>query len=157
MTLSAGIHHIAIITADMDKLVSFYVSIFEAKVIFDMVEPNPKGGDFGHAMVDLGGGMSLHPFELSKDSEFTRGMPEIAKRGHIDHLAIRVSDEKTFQDLRRRLVTSKACDGTETDYGSMKLVAFNDPDGMESEIAIWKGDGDILPFAERIRKPFRSD
>lgn len=154
MAISSGLHHVAIMTSDLDRLIAFYVSVFDAEVQFDMTEEAPGVGPIRHAMLDLGGGCSLHPFEMPFRHDHDVGLPSLGRRGHIDHLAIQMPDETSFQDVRKRLVASGACDGTETDFGSMKLVMFNDPDGMECEIAIGKPDHTTLPAKDRIRRPF---
>jgi catechol 2,3-dioxygenase-like lactoylglutathione lyase family enzyme len=38
MRLLDGIHHVAFLTSDMDRLISFYERIFEARVTLDLEE-----------------------------------------------------------------------------------------------------------------------
>ena len=58
MALTAGSHHLATLTADLDRLIGFYTQVFDATVVFDMREEEMR-----HAFLDLGGGFALHPFE----------------------------------------------------------------------------------------------
>lgn len=74
---------------------------------------------------------------------------QMGKRGHIDHLALKVDDEERLQEIRRRLVKAGASDGTITDFGAIRLVSFKDPDGMEGEVARWTDSKSVLGFHER--------
>jgi hypothetical protein len=69
------------------------------------------------------------------------------ERGHLDHVSLNVTDDETFEMLRRRLVECGASDGTMTDFGAVRTVAYRDPDGWWGEIAIWTG-GEPVPLNE---------
>ena len=143
MPLAAGCNHIAMHTQDLDRLIAFYEEVFDAEVTVDMQE-----GPLRHAMIDLGGGFCLHPFENADGSGHAAASDAMFDRGHLDHLAIDVGDLETFEVLRGRLVDTGASDGTVTDFGAMRCVWFEDPDGMGAEIAIW-ADGEPLDFDDR--------
>ena len=133
MPLTSGINHVALVTADLDRFVEFYTSVFEGKVFAALTE-----GPVRHALIDLGGGMALHPFEFAErpaDGPFG----DMFERGHLDHVSLNVADDETFEMLRRRLVECGASDGTMTDFGAVRTVAYRDPDGWWGEIAIWTG------------------
>ena len=147
MPLLAGVNHVATLTADLDRLIAFYAGVFDAEVSLDMTE-----GGLRHALIDLGGGACLHPFEI-QGNPHGRASGEVFQRGHMDHLALNVADKATFELLRARLVTAGASDGSVTDFGNMRSVWFEDPDGFGSEIALWC-DGTPLTFEERRREPF---
>lgn len=144
-----GIHHVALLTSDMDRFIAFYTEVFGATVTVDVTE-----GDLRHALLDIGAGGALHPFAIA-DNPNGRGSPEMFARGHLDHIALNVADEETFQELRRRLVDAGVSDGTVTDFGPVKTCVFRDPDGMDCEIALWK-EGELLSFEDRILEPYRS-
>lgn len=148
MPLAAGCNHIAMHTQDLDRLIAFYEEVFDAEVTVDMQE-----GPIRHALVDLGGGFCLHPFQHADGSSHAAGSNAMFDRGHLDHLAIDVGDVETFQLLRTRLVDAGASDGTITDFGAVRCVWFEDPDGMGAEIAIWS-DGDPLAFGDRRQERF---
>jgi catechol 2,3-dioxygenase-like lactoylglutathione lyase family enzyme len=142
MTLSAGLHHVAMLTADLDAYLDFYTEVFDADVLVDMEEDGLR-----HAFLDLGRGASLHAFEMPDHAD-ARGRNEIFTRGHLDHIAINVEDRATFEELRRRLVERGATDGTVTDFGRVRSVWFQDPDGFGLEIALWQ-DEPMLRFNQR--------
>lgn len=148
--LLSGLHHVAIVSQDVDRLIEFYVSVFEASVMFDIAETQAR-----HVLLDIGSDAALHVFEMPASLHGV-GKSQIFDRGHLDHLALNVADEATFQILRRRLVERGACDGTVTDFGPVRTCFFRDPDGMDCEIAIW-ADGPPRTFEERILEPLPTD
>jgi catechol 2,3-dioxygenase-like lactoylglutathione lyase family enzyme len=147
MPLTTGLNHVALLTSDLDVLIEFYVATFDAELLADMEE-----GGLRHAMLDLGHGFALHPFSV-ESSSYTTAEGEMFHRGHLDHFALNVDDDETFELLRRRLVDAGASDGTVTDFGMVRTVGFVDPDGCEGEIAQWR-DGPPLTFDERVQEPY---
>jgi catechol 2,3-dioxygenase-like lactoylglutathione lyase family enzyme len=142
--LTNGFNHIALITGDLDRLVRFYVDVFEAEV---PAAWNVEEEGMRHAMLDIGNGAALHAFELPGNPHATAGTTIFA-RGHLDHLAINIADVDAFLELRRRLVEAGASDGMITDFGMVWSISFEDPDGLDAEIALWR-DGAPIPFMER--------
>lgn len=154
MPITAGAHHVTLFTGDLDRLIRFYEAMFDAVTHYDIKEAGPGGGTLRHALIDLGGGFSLHPFQMPEPTGYETGSMMMGKRGHIDHLALRVADEDRLQDVRRRLFAAGASDGVLTDFGVLRLVTFKDPDGMEGEVAVWTGETHALGFDDRKREPF---
>lgn len=154
MPVTAGAHHLTVFTRDMDRLIRFYRDMFDADIAFDMSETGPDGGTLRHALIGLGNGFALHPFQMPAETGHEDGSMQMGKRGHIDHLALRVDDEESLQEVRRRLVEAGASDGTVTDFGAIRLISFEDPDGMEGEVALWTSVEQVLGFAERKREPW---
>lgn len=149
MPLLNGCHHIALVTNDLDRLIRFYGDVFDATVIGDMIE-----AELRHALLDLGGGLVLHPFQFEQPNSNGAGSSAMFERGHIDHFGMNVADEATFELLRARLVEAGASDGTVTDFGSTRSVWFEDPDGMGCEIAMWV-DAPVRTFDNRLQEPYR--
>ena len=142
--LTAGLNHVALVTEDLDRLLRFYVDVFEVEVpdAWNVVEPGPR-----HSMIDMHGGAALHAFE-AKGNPHATASPTMFERGHLDHLAINVPGLDAFRELRRRLVERGASDGTITDFGMAWSVSFKDPDGLDAEIVLWRGAPPI-PFLDR--------
>ena len=153
VALTTGVHHVATITADMDRLVAFYASVFEAQVIADMREEGLR-----HVFLDLGG-VLLHPFEIP-GVEVPQGDLPFFQRGRIDHVALKADSAETFWTLRDRIQEAGASDGPVTDMGPLLSAGFNDPDGVWGEVC-WdrppdeaRGSGErsewrYIPFPER--------
>lgn len=147
--LTTGINHVATITDDLDRLVRFYVEIFDAAIIWVRDE-----GWMRHAFIDLGAGAVLHPFEIA-GNEHGRGSLSLFDRGHIDHVSLNVTGDTIFAELRRRLVDAGASDGTIWDYGSLRSVYFVDPDGAGCEISQWR-DGEFVPRTDARLEPYEA-
>jgi catechol 2,3-dioxygenase-like lactoylglutathione lyase family enzyme len=128
MALTAGAHHLATVTADMDRLIEFYERVFDARVTADMREEGLR-----HAFIDLGGGFLLHPFEIP-GVDVPQGELTMFERGRIDHLALKAATEDEFWDLRERIYRAGASDGQVTDMGPLLSAGFNDPDGLWGEV-----------------------
>jgi hypothetical protein len=107
--------------------------------VFDIDGPVRTDGPGGtrHALLPLGGGAVLHPFEVP-DARPDGSASEMFHRGRIDHFALDAGDEPTLQRLRARLMAAGASDGTVTDFGPILSVPFRDPDGTHLEIACQK-------------------
>lgn len=140
--LLAGVNHVALVTADIDRLIDFYATVFDAEVIFDLDE-----GDLRHAAIDLGNSAVLHPFQVD-GSEHAHGLPDMFGRGHLDHVALNAADRSAFEEVRSRLVEAGASDGSVVDFGIVRTISFWDPDGGEGEVALW-ADGDPRHFEDR--------
>jgi catechol 2,3-dioxygenase-like lactoylglutathione lyase family enzyme len=148
MPLASGCQHIALVTSDLDRLLAFYGRIFDASTLWILDE-----GDVRHALVDLGGGFCLHPFQFPGDHPETAGKPDFFARGHLDHFSIAVADRATLDRVRDRLMAENASDGTLADWGVLEQISFRDPDGMEAEVSVVK-DGTPRMFRDRTLEPY---
>ena len=128
-----GFNHVAFVTRDLDRLRAFYAEVFE---IEGPVLTNGPGG-LRHALLRLGDGAVLHPFEVP-DADLEAHGSETFHRGRIDHFALDAGDEPTLQRLRTRLMAAGASDGTVTDFGPIVSVHFQDPDGTQLEVVCRK-------------------
>ncbi len=127
------IHHLTFVTADMDRLIAFYATIFEARVILDLEEEGLR-----HAFIEIGAHTVLHPFQIP-GVEPPAPQP-IFQRGRLDHFALNAASEEAFRELYRRAVAQGASDGEVTDMGSLLQFSFDDPDGGRHEVA-WNKPG----------------
>lgn len=155
MALTAGTHHLATVTADLDRLICFYEQVFDAHVRWDLREEGLR-----HAFIDLGDGFALHPFEIP-GLDVPQGELPIFARGRIDHLALRAATADLFWTVRERIHEAGAGDGQVTDLGPLLSVGFVDPDGLWGEVC-WdrpadenRGAGEAadwkhIPYPERI-------
>ena len=133
MALSQGCNHVTIVTEDIDRFIAFYTQNFDAKVRMDLDE-----GALRHALIDMGADFCLHPFQVTWECEHEAGISEIFARGHVDHFALNIPDRTSFEELRKRLVDCGASEGRVRDFGMVEVMSFEDPDGMECELALWK-------------------
>jgi catechol 2,3-dioxygenase-like lactoylglutathione lyase family enzyme len=133
-----GINHVAILTADADRLHAFYQDVFEARVVSDMKEA-PEGPGVRLSVVDIGDGTAFNVFQINGNSEAARQTPMFG-RGRIDHLGLRAPNIEAFEEIRRRLMARGAADDFVTDFGSDLSLFFRDPDGLEGEVLVANPD-----------------
>ena len=130
MTLVRSLNHIAVLTDDLDRFVEFYGSVFELETVF--TEETPA---FRHAILRTGPDSWIHPAEIV-DGEHGAGLPDMFRRGHLDHLALTADAPDAFAELRRRLLERGATDGSVEDLGAFHALCFVDPDGMRGELTL---------------------
>src|ERR687893_8091 len=107
------IHHLMFITADMDRLTSFYERVFEARVTLDLEEEGLR-----HAFIEVGPHTVLHAFQVPGVEP--PGRQPFFQRGRLDHFALNAASEEAFRELRRRILAEGASDSVVTDMGSMR-------------------------------------
>jgi catechol 2,3-dioxygenase-like lactoylglutathione lyase family enzyme len=142
VALVDDVHHIAFLTADIDRLISFYERMFDARVTFDRSEDEDAVGPVRrHAFIEIGPRTVLHPFEVSGVE--LPGRQPIFERGRLDHFALNATSEEAFREIRRRLIAEGAHateGGLVTDMGSMLSFSFHDPDDAWHEV-MWVKPG----------------
>ncbi len=134
MALLDGIHHLATLTADMDRLIGFYRRIFDARVVLDVEEEGLR-----HAFIELGPKTLLHPFQIPGVNVAQGDVPMFG-RGRLDHFGLNASSEEAFRELHRRVIAESTGDGVVTDIGVVLSFSFTDPDGAGHEV-IWAKPG----------------
>jgi catechol 2,3-dioxygenase-like lactoylglutathione lyase family enzyme len=143
MKLLNGINHLTFITADMDRLISFYERVFEARVTLDLEEEGLR-----HVFIEVGPYTVLHPFQIPSIEPRCHQEP-MFQRGRLDHFALNAADETAFREIRRRLVGLGASDGVVTDMSSLLLLTFTDPDGGVHEVVWMKPHVPVEATAKR--------
>lgn len=140
MELLNDLHHLTFITADLDRLITFYRRIFDAKVMVDLEEEGLR-----HAFIAVGTHTVLHPFQVP-GIEPPDPQP-MFQRGRLDHFALNAASEDAFYTLYERVVEQGVSDGVITDMGSLLLFNFTDPDGGSHEV-VWVKPG--VPIDDRL-------
>lgn len=125
-----GFNHIAVMTQDLDRFCDFYTELLGAKV-----EHEEDDGPVRMRVVRIGEHECLNAFEVAFSREAWNDEP-IFLRGRIDHLALNVPDDETFDALRLEVAARGLGDGKVNDFGRMRSFAFRDPDGMWLEICV---------------------
>lgn len=136
------INHLTFITADMDRLISFYERVFDARVKVDLEEEGLR-----HTFIEVGPHTVLHPFQVPGVEP--PGQQPMFQRGRLDHFALNAAGEEAFRELRRRLAAEGALDSVVTDMGSMLIFSFLDPDDGRHEV-VWRKPG--VPVEAGLRR-----
>jgi catechol 2,3-dioxygenase-like lactoylglutathione lyase family enzyme len=129
-----GINHVAVITADTDRLIAFYCEIFGATVDGEL-----QDGPVRLTLVKVGPHSELNVFELPANDQASIQTPMFG-RGRLDHLGLQAASLDAFDTLRDRLMACGASDGFVTDFGPVLSVFFVDPDGLEAEVCVANPD-----------------
>jgi catechol 2,3-dioxygenase-like lactoylglutathione lyase family enzyme len=137
MTLLNGFQHVAVLTADADRLHAFYRDVFDAEV--EHVNHIAPGMQL--SFIGLGGGTDLNVFQIDGNTEAQRQTPMFG-RGRLDHLGLQAASVEAFDKIRDRLVERGASDGFVTDFGPILSVFFRDPDGLEGEVCVANPDAE---------------
>lgn len=144
MRLVDGVHHVTFLTEDLDRLLAFYVRVFDAEVTLDMTEEGLR-----HAFLKVGAATVLHPFQILEGP----GPPPpstMFSRGRLDHFALLARSKEAFRELRRRIEAEGAADGDVRDMGSLWIMGFFDPDGAAHEVILQRpglADSELLERA----------
>ena len=77
---TTGVHHVTFLTEDMDRLLAFYVCVFDAEVTLDVTEE-----DLRHAFLRVGPKTVLHPFQMLDGPDPPPPSPMFTAAG-MDHL-----------------------------------------------------------------------
>ena len=142
MPLLNDIHHLTFVTADLDRLTTFYERVFGARVTVDLEEEGLR-----HAFIEVGPHTVLHPFQVPGVEP--PGSQPMFQRGRLDHFALNAASEEAFGELRRRVVAEEVGDGVVTDMGSLLNFGFTDPDGGQHEV-VWVKPG--VPVEAGLRR-----
>ena len=126
-----GFNHVAVLTADTDRLIAFYTEMFGAEVDGEI---RPDDG-MRLTFLKIGTSAELNVFEIAGNGEAARQTPMFG-RGRLDHLALQAASIDTFDEIRDRLMKRGASDGFVTDFGPVLSLFFQDPDGLEAEVCV---------------------
>ncbi len=130
-----GIHHIALVTPDLDATLSFYQDVLGMRVLFTA----PAGDMHGrHAGIHVGGQyIGLHFFEMPTAQIFAP--PDLSTMhwlpGALHHISIALPDEAAGLAFQERLQTHGIPMTPVMDQGDLWNIVFLDNNGMMVEAA----------------------
>ena len=133
-----GIHHLALITDDMDATVRFWHGVLGARLVATLGTP-----DFRHYFFEFGPQQTVAFFEYTH-GDYDRfaqaaGIPDQRKH-QFDHLSFALPDENALESLRSRL-KGFGCEVTDVvDHDTMRSIYFTDPNGIALEASWWVVD-----------------
>lgn len=133
-----GVHHLALVTPDMDATVRFWCGALGARLVATVATDA-----FRHYFFEFGAGTTIAFFEYrGADLEFfakPAGVPT-PKAPQFDHLSLALPDEHALLGLRDRLKEA-GCEVTDVvDHGFLRSIYFSDPGGIALEASWWVTD-----------------
>jgi catechol 2,3-dioxygenase-like lactoylglutathione lyase family enzyme len=133
-----GVHHLALVTGDMDSTVRFYHGVLGARLVITLATPA-----FRHYFFEFDQGNTVAFFEYRHQELETyakpAGMPH-PRASQFDHLSLGLVDEEALLRLRDRL-KEHDCEVTDVvDHGILRSIYFTDPNGIALEASWWTAD-----------------
>jgi catechol 2,3-dioxygenase-like lactoylglutathione lyase family enzyme len=133
-----GVHHLALVTPDMDATVRFWHGVIDARLIATIGTPA-----FRHYFFEVGAGNTIAFFEYTGQHLDSYAKPAgvpYEKAPQFDHLSINLPDEDSLLRLRDRL-KSHGCEVTDVvDHGFLRSIYFSDNNGIALEASWWTLD-----------------
>jgi catechol 2,3-dioxygenase-like lactoylglutathione lyase family enzyme len=128
-----GVHHLALITPDMDETVRFYVGVLGMPLVATLM-----AGPMRHYFFGIGPDMTVAFFEIEGAATYAKPagvIPDFATQ--FDHLSIGLGSEAELLALQQR-ITEAGCGVTEVvDHGIMRSIYFSDNNGIALEASWW--------------------
>jgi catechol 2,3-dioxygenase-like lactoylglutathione lyase family enzyme len=130
-----GVHHLALVTEDMDATVRFWHGVLGARLVHTLGTPA-----FRHYFFEVAPGSTIAFFEY-RDIDLDgfakpAGIP-YERAAQFDHLSLALADEESLHRMQARL-REHGCEVTEVvDHGSMRSIYFSDPTGIALEASWW--------------------
>jgi catechol 2,3-dioxygenase-like lactoylglutathione lyase family enzyme len=133
-----GVHHLALVTSDMDATVRFWHGVLDAELVTTIATPT-----FRHYFFEIAPGQCVAFFEY-RDVELDgfakpAGIP-YRQASQFDHLSLALADEEALHRLQARL-KEHGCEVTDVvDHVIMRSIYFTDPNGIALEASWWTLD-----------------
>lgn len=129
----AALHHVALVTSDMQKTVAFYQGVLGAQVA--MSHRLPAGDGRRHYFITVAPNTVFAFFE-TPEAELPAYLPPIqAKTGRaLDHIAFFVESQEALEGWHRRLQGQVEQLSEITDLGLVRAFFFADPNGIVLEV-----------------------
>ncbi|MEG3586389.1 MAG: VOC family protein [Actinomycetota bacterium] len=128
-----GIHHLAMITPDMDETVRFYCGVLGMPLVATVC-----AGPMRHYFFELGTGNTIAFFEDPRAETFEKPAGLMSRTDlQFDHLSFALATEKDLTSLIQRLEDAQ-CDITRiVDHQIIRSVYFHDNNGIALEASYW--------------------
>jgi catechol 2,3-dioxygenase-like lactoylglutathione lyase family enzyme len=160
MSLTRGVHHLALNTEDMRTTVDFYTRVVGMPLVHAMKVPPGLGTGPGNRGNPPYEGIRHYFFDMGNDSllaffEIPRGREPRAKRdgiGGMQHVAFCVT-VASFEALQKRLAEARvAYDGPIDILPGLRSIYFLDPNGIRLEACCEPQAGDRPGVVDSVRQ-----
>lgn len=128
-----GVHHLALVTPDMDTTVRFYVGVLGMPLVATL-----RAGPMRHYFFELGPGNTIAFFEVPGTETFAKPAGAPSPRPiQFDHVAFAVADEPALIGLQRKLIDAGCKVTPVVDHHILRSIYFHDPHGIALEASWW--------------------
>ena len=143
----AAIHHIALVTNDMKKTVTFYRDVLGSEVALGHRMSRPDKAR--HYFITVAPNTVFAFFEFSEAQLPEYQDPTQPKTGRaLDHIAFFVEDEATLQAWHQRLQGKVEHLSEIQDLGLVRAFFFADPNGIVLEVMIAQEQNMLFPILD---------
>jgi catechol 2,3-dioxygenase-like lactoylglutathione lyase family enzyme len=140
-----GVHHLALVTPDMDATVRFYHGLLGMRLVATL-----KAGPMRHYFFEIGPGNTLAFFEWEGGRTFSKPAGcRVEQPLQLDHVSFNLPDRESLLALWARLDEAGVGVTDEIDHGFVHSIYFTDPNGIALEASYWLDDVTTRPEAER--------
>jgi catechol 2,3-dioxygenase-like lactoylglutathione lyase family enzyme len=147
-----GVHHLALVTGDMDATVRFWHGVLDARLVATLATMA-----FRHYFFEVAPGNTVAFFEYAGQPLDTFAKPAgvpYEKAAQFDHLSLHLPDEDALLRLRERL-KAHDCEVTDVvDHGFLRSIYFTDNNGIALEASFWTLDVTGRPTDHGDRRLF---
>jgi catechol 2,3-dioxygenase-like lactoylglutathione lyase family enzyme len=141
----AALHHVALVTNDMEATVAFYRDVLGSEVA--MAHRVPRPDNARHYFITVAPNTVFAFFEFPEAELPAYEPPTMPKTGRaLDHISFFVENEQQLDEWKQKL------DGLGIDYtemhnpGMVRAIFFPDPNNIVIEIMVELGDGMRFPI-----------
>jgi catechol 2,3-dioxygenase-like lactoylglutathione lyase family enzyme len=147
--LVEGVHHLALVTSDMDATMRFWHEVLRAEIVATMSTDDYRAYFFRIGESQTVAFIEYHGVDHER---YIRPAPvEFALAPQFDHLSLNLDDEQSVLALRARLI-EYGCEVSEVvDRGILCSISFTDPSGVALEASWWTIDLDANTFDDSAR------
>ncbi|MGH9134066.1 MAG: VOC family protein [Ilumatobacteraceae bacterium] len=143
-----GVHHVALVTADMDATMRFWHEVLGAEIVATMSTDEYRVYFFRVGETQTVAFMEYHNVEHERYAKPAAVGYPLASQ--FDHLSLNLTDEDSVRALRARLI-EYGCEVSDVvDRVILRSIYFTDPTGIALEASWWTIDLDAGTFDDRI-------
>ncbi len=144
-----GVHHVALVTADMDATMRFWHEVLGAEIVATVSTDAYRAYFFRVGETQTVAFMEYHDVDHERYAKPVGVAYPLASQ--FDHLALNLDGEAAVSALRARLI-EYGCDVSDVvDRGILRSIYFTDPTGIALEASWWTIDLDNGSFDDTDR------
>lgn len=131
-----GVHHLALVTPDMDATVRFYHGVLGMRLVATVM-----AGPMRHYFFEIAPGNTVAFFEWKGAGSFAKPAGwRVEQTLQFDHLSFNLPTNDDLMALQERLRAAGVEVTEEVDHVYIHSIYFTDPNGIALEASYWLDD-----------------